>query len=440
MPLNRAKTASRPDPCLSNPVAEDQPLHVALFVHRYPPAVGGAEAYAARLNDYLSRRGDHVTVWTTTAVALEDLWQGTGRACDPVPPDAPVRRYPTCWFPLRRYVLKALSLVPVRPWQCLTVPCNPLCPGMWRDVGRFAGPVDVVHAIAFPYAFPLLCGLRLAQRRGVPFVLTPFLHLGDPTDARDRTRRQYTRPHLRWLLRQADAVLVQTRAEREGVVALGVPACRVHLLGLGVDAAACTGGDRVAARAAWDVKPDEVVIGHLANLSEEKGTCDLLRAMVAAGPAGHRWRIVLAGPDMPNFRRFWDRFGHPPAVTRLGVLSEHQKRDFYAGIDVFALPSRTDSFGLVVLEAWANGKPVVVYRAGGPAEVVRDGVDGVQVPCGDVTALAGQLVRLARDPELRRRLGDAGRSRVCREFDWEVKLAGVRRVLAETRVTACPAV
>lgn len=423
----------------SAPGAADRPLHVALFVHRYPPAVGGAETYAARLNDYLSTRGDRVTVWTTAAVALEDLWQGTGRVYGPVLPDAPVRRYPTRWFPLRRYVLKALSLVPLRPWQCLTVPCNPLCPGMWRDVNRFAGPVDVVHAVAFPYAFPLLCGLRLARRRGVPFVLTPFLHLGDPADARDRTRRQYTRPHLRWLLRQADAVLVQTRAERDGVIALGVPAGRVHLLGLGVEAAACTGGDRTAVRAAWGVRPDEVVIGHLANLSEEKGTCDLLRAAAAAGPARHRWHIVLAGPDMPNFRRFWDRFPHRPLITRLGVLSEQQKRDFFAGIDLFALPSRTDSFGLVVLEAWANGKPVIVYRAGGPAEVVRDGIDGVQVPCGDVTALAGQLVRLTGDPGLRQRLGEAGWSRVRREFDWNAQLAGVRQVLATARVTVRPA-
>ena len=89
----------------------------------------------------------------------------------------------------RRWLLKPLSLIPLSSWQCLTLPCNPVCPGMWRDAGRFAGPVDAVHAFAFPYSFPAACGLRLARRRGVPFLLTPFLHLGDPTDPRDRTRR-----------------------------------------------------------------------------------------------------------------------------------------------------------------------------------------------------------------------------------------------------------
>ena len=55
---------------------------------------------------------------------------------------------------------------------------------------------DVVHATAFPYAFPIACARRLARRVGAPFVLTPFLHLGDPDDPNDRTRRAYTQPAL----------------------------------------------------------------------------------------------------------------------------------------------------------------------------------------------------------------------------------------------------
>jgi glycosyltransferase involved in cell wall biosynthesis len=302
---------------------------------------------------------------------------------------------------------------------------------MWRDAGRYAGPLDAVHATAFPYAFPILCGLRLARRRGVPFVLTPFLHLGDPTDPADRTRKRYTAPHLRWLLRQADRVFVQTRPERDAAVGLGVPEGRVVLQGLGVEPAECTGGDRDAARRSWGVSADEVVVGHLANNSAEKGTVDLLRAAERAWAAGHRFRVVLAGPEMPNFRSFWDRFGPKHRVTRLGVLTEARKRDFFAGIDLFALPSRSDSFGLVLLEAWANGKPNLVYRAGGPAELVQDGVDGLHARCGDWQELAAKLGALVADARLRRRLGDNGLSRVTREFRWADKLELVRGTIAE---------
>ena len=418
---------------------------MAHFIQRYPPALGGAEAYFARLGEYLAARGDAVNVWTSTAVGLEGMWRAGG--VSPLlngqqhheetgglhPPLAMIKRYTPLHFPGRRYLLKALSLLPVRPWQCLTMPCNPVCPAMWRDAGTDDGPLDAVHATAFPYSFPIACGLRLARRRGVPFFLTPFLHLGDAADPHDRTRRQYTRPHLRWLLNQADRVFVQTRLERDAACGLGVPAERVVLQGLGVDPADCTGGDRDAARAAWGATCDEVVVGHLANNSVEKGTVDLLRAAERAWAAGREFRVVLAGPEMPNFRRVWEGFGPQECVTRLGVLSDAAKRDFFAGIDVFALPSRSDSFGLVLLEAWANGKPNLVYRAGGPAELVRDGIDGLQAACSDVGELAARLGELVNDAALRRRLGDSGLSRIGREFHWSDKLELVRSEIVAAR-------
>jgi len=401
-------------------------LQVAQFVHRYPPALGGAEAYIARLSGYLVAQGDSVTVWTTTALELQDLWNkpcepGALATGDSIPPvaDAPgspglrVLKYRPNSFPLRRYILKALSLIPYRPWQAAFQPVNPICPHMWKDANNYDGPLDAVHATAFPYAFPILCAHRLAKRRKVPFLLTPFLHFGDPMNPKDRTRKQYTRPHLKWLLNEADTVFVQTPSEREAVIGLGVRADRVVLQGLGVDASECT--SRLAATQRGAIQ--ELIIGHLANMSVEKGTVDLLRAV-----DGLNVQVVLAGAEMPNFVKFWQGYANKDCVTRLGVLTGDQKRDFFAGIDIFALPSRTDSFGLVLLEAWANGKPVVAYRAGGPADLVRHGVDGLLAKCGDVDDLRKQLQLLIDDPELRTRMGEAGRERVAKEFQWEPKL------------------
>ncbi len=440
-------------------------MHVAQFVQRYPPALGGSEAYTARLCSYLAACGDGVSVWTSTAVELSEMWgrptppplpKGKGekelagegdvgsisegsRLCSPFPLGRGaggvgrlrLLRYPSLHFPGRRYIFKALSLLPLRRWQCLTTPCNPICPAMWRDASRYHGPLDAVHATAFPYSFPIACGLKLARRRGVPFLLTPFLHLGDPTDPFDRTRKQYTKPHLRWLLRQADRVFVQTRAEGDAAVSLGVAEKKVVLQGLGVDASECSGGKREAVRKEWNAAEGEVVVGHLANNSAEKGTIDLLRAAERAWAQGRRFRVVLAGPEMPNFRAFWNTFGPKDRVTRLGTLTDEQKRDFFAGIDCFALPSRCDSFGLVLLEAWANGKPNLVYRAGGPAELIRHNVDGLQAACGNVTELAEHLGRLATDANLRQALGENGQSRIRTEFQWGNKLELVRETIRE---------
>ena len=112
---------------------------------------------------------------------------------------------------------------------------------------------------------------------------------------------------------------------------------------------------------------------------------------------------MLAGPEMPNFQRFWATFPHKDRVTRLGRISDDEKRDFFAGLDVFALPSRSDSFGLVLLEAWANGLPNLAYRAGGIADVIRHGEDGLLTRCGDIAGLAAALEGMLSRPALRRK-------------------------------------
>jgi glycosyltransferase involved in cell wall biosynthesis len=410
-------------------------LRIAHFVQRYPPAFGGSEAYFARLSRWLTAQGDRVTVFTTNANALESFWL-PGASSLPagvsVADGVEVRRYRLVGrFRGRRWLLKPLSLLPHRGWQCLTLPCNPLSWQMWRDVDRIGRRFDVVHATAFPYAFPIMCARRLARRLGVPFFLTPFLHLGDPNEPGDRTRKIYTCPALMSLAQSADEVFVQTPSERAVLLSSGLAAERIHLQGLGVDPADCTGGARWPTRAGWGAGLNEVVIGHLANNSEEKGTVDLLRAAEVLWSSGLSFRLVLAGPEMPNFRHFWQGYRFAKRVRRLGGISDSEKRHFYAALDVFALPSRSDSFGLVLVEAWANGLPNVAYRAGGVADLVRHERDGLLAPCGDVVELAALLRRVIENAELRRRLGQAGRERITTEFRWEDKLGLVREVYAQ---------
>src|ERR1051326_653802 len=411
-----------------------QPMRIAHFVQRYPPALGGSEAYFARLSKFLCGLGSYVKVFTTAANDLEAFWSHRGRRCRPgrdIQNGVTVHRYPLLRFPGQRQVLRLLSLLPARAWQLMTVSCNPVCPRMLWDACRGTERFDLVHATAVPYGWPLYCGLVLARRLRTPFVVTPFLHLGDPDDPNDRIRRAYTSPAFLWLLRAADRVVVQTNVERDSLLRLNFPEKQIVLQGLGVDRESCTGGDRAGTRARWGIAADDVVVGHLANNSIEKGTVDLLRAAALAWDAGHRFRVVLAGPEMPNFRRFWEHFPRRDAVVRLGVLSDQAKRDFFAAIDIFAMPSRSDSFGLVFLEAWANGVPNVAYRAGGVPGVIRAEVDGLLIRCGDHHALAAAIVRLCNDPESRRRFGACGEQRLERDFNWQEKLELVNSLYQE---------
>jgi glycosyltransferase involved in cell wall biosynthesis len=102
------------------------------------------------------------------------------------------------------------------------------------------------------------------------------------------------------------------------------------------------------------------------------------------------------------------------SVRFLGFLEDLES--FWRSVDVFFLPSAFEAMGTVLLDAMARGIPIVATRIGGIPEIVRHDQEGLLAPPGDAAALADALVELRRNPELARRLGDAGRTR-AREFD-----------------------
>jgi len=126
------------------------------------------------------------------------------------------------------------------------------------------------------------------------------------------------------------------------------------------------------------------------------------------------------------FTTLADRLGIANRVEFHESVSQEKMLEFYSECDLMALPSKTEGWGLALMEAMACGKPVVASRVGGVPELVRDGVDGILVPSSDVRALAQAIVRLLKDPELRDRMGKAGRKRV-KEFSWD---STARTVLA----------
>jgi glycosyltransferase involved in cell wall biosynthesis len=140
--------------------------------------------------------------------------------------------------------------------------------------------------------------------------------------------------------------------------------------------------------------------------------------------------LALIGAPLEHFTSFYEQLpAEARARTRLlPYAPDAVKRDALAAADVFAMPSRTDSFGIAYLEAWCYGVPVVGARAGGVPDVIADGQDGVLVPFGNVAVIAAAIGRLLRDRELARRLGEAGRAKVLRELTWDRIYAQVRAI------------
>jgi glycosyltransferase involved in cell wall biosynthesis len=125
-------------------------------------------------------------------------------------------------------------------------------------------------------------------------------------------------------------------------------------------------------------------------------------------------------------------------ADRVGITGfVDQPADAMRALDVVVHAStRPEPFGLVIAEAMACGRAVVATAAGGAAEIVSDGVDALAVPPGDAGALAAAIRRLVESPELRARLGAAGRETAERRFDrarLAAEVAPIYRALAEGR-------
>ena len=161
-------------------------------------------------------------------------------------------------------------------------------------------------------------------------------------------------------------------------------------------------------------------------LESRKGVMDLLKAYRLLRKVGCECRLLLAGagPLDKQVRRYLmtRRTGD---VELLGRVSEDEKARLFATADVFVAPATgRESFGIVLLEAMASGKPIVASDIHGYRSVVRRGEQGLLVPPGQPRALAGALARLLSDDELRARMGASGRER-AEQFSWPRVVAKV---------------
>jgi glycosyltransferase involved in cell wall biosynthesis len=207
---------------------------------------------------------------------------------------------------------------------------------------------------------------------------------------------------------------------------------RTHVIHCGVDVKAFEerGPDRDG--------PDFTIVC-VASMKEYKGHRYLLEALAAMAASGQRFRCLLVGDGKlrPEIVRRVAQPDLADSVTVCGTLPAERVRSLLAGADAAVLASVVEETGkmegipVFLMEAMAAGLPVVATQISGVAELVEDGVSGLLVPERDPAALAAALSRLAGDPELRRRFGQAGRDRVRDSFELTRTVAALRDLLLE---------
>jgi glycosyltransferase involved in cell wall biosynthesis len=250
----------------------------------------------------------------------------------------------------------------------------------------------------------------------------------------------------RWLATMSTALVAVSPEVRDDLVALGVAPREkfvVVRLGIGLEERVRTeqnGG--VEARRVLGIPPDRFTVGWIGRMTGIKRTDDVLVAFRHLRERGVDATLCLVGdgPDRPRVERRAHELGIMRDTLFLGYQEDVAR--FHATFDAFVLPSTNEGTPVTAIEALAAGRPVVATRVGGVPDVVRDGEDGFLVEAGATEELAERLERLARDAELRERMGKAGRERVLPRYSVDRLCADVDRlyrVLLEAKGIAPPA-
>jgi D-inositol-3-phosphate glycosyltransferase len=222
-----------------------------------------------------------------------------------------------------------------------------------------------------------------------------------------------------------DAAIVLTNQMKEELVKTTVmPASKIHIIPYGVrtEQFKVPGSDRHEAKKAYGIPSDAFVVGCISRFDFQKDQLLLINAF-AKSELPSNSVLVLVGDVTPGYEGYDNELRAAAQtldladrVIFLPFTSEVPK--LLSCFDVFVLPSRSETFGLVVIEAMAAGLPVIATNSGGVPEIIEHNKTGLLFPPQDEQALGVHLSRLAESAQLRAQLGSEARNEVSQRFDY----------------------
>ncbi len=414
-------------------------MRILHLINRYWPAQSGSEIHFGELSARLADDGHSVRVATTTALDYEALSDPHGRQLSlrkEAHRKVEIWRFPVRHLPgapkshaaLQRLLMLLSRHTPISADTLSRLSHSGLrIPDFYRWLRRTEEPFDLIAGMNLLFHPILEAGSAMAMRLKIPFVAYPILHLG----AGEKPGEGFPGPfysgrHQLALLARCAAVVAQTETEKRFLEEHGVASNRIRVVGPGINPAEVTGGDGKRFRCKYGLQGP--VVSFLSSMVFDKGVMHLIEAVRRLWEEGSPVELVLAGTMFDSFRTWWSRI--PPETCRrirlLGSIREEEKRDLLAASEIVAIPSRTDSFGLVYLEAWLYRKPVIGARAWGIDDVITDGRDGLLVEFGNEKSLSEAIATLAQNPSLRESMGFAGYRKVLEHHTWDRKYAMIR--------------
>ncbi|HWB24563.1 MAG TPA: glycosyltransferase family 4 protein [Chitinophagaceae bacterium] len=389
-------------------------LHVC---QNYYPSKGGPQYTMKHVSEKLVEYyGDEVSVCTTNSLFVPEskLFQKITPAYEIIN-GVKVNRLPfNRWhYPLIKFTNKALikSTGLKLPERIGTLPYTLDSPGINNMMAR--AEADVIMATTIGYNFCNYPIWRFKKGKPKPFVLYGAIHLHKKIDnANDPSLLK---------ARACDCYIANTEFERNEMIGYGVKPYKIVNIGTGINipAFAANNEDITSFKKKHDIKPTDIVIGFIGRLVKGKGVAILIDAFRNLFKENKNAKLLLAGGTtdyVASVKKIIQEEKLP--IILIEDFDDSMKPVLYHSLDIFVLASQSESFGVVLLEAWACKKPVIATSMGATASLVADGHDGLLFSAGDVDDLLQKIGILANNENYRQTLGEYGYQKAFANYSW----------------------
>ncbi|GAB1343715.1 glycosyltransferase family 4 protein [Gemmatimonas sp.] len=384
-----------------------RPLRVVATIRQFAPAVGGAQTLLVDVLAALRARGHETSVVTFDSASVPDL-RGRGLGLPPrefidgvmvhrVAPDGgwPGRMLTgAVRHPLSGRLAQRLTGIDLKYWGD-----RPSVLGMTRVL--FDVPADLILTVGW-YSRHVPLTHAMARLRGIPVIGIPCFHLA---------QRSAYWPRHRSLARAASALVALSEPEATHAQSLG--ARRVHTIAPALPPSWADAADGARWRAEHAIPADVPLVGFVGRQVAKKGCVSLISAMRAVWQSHPHARLLLAGRIRNRDEATTNTLAalapnERSRVIEIDDFSDTEAPSIMAACTMLALPSADEAFGIVYIEAWACGRPIIAADIPSSRWLTDDGAGAILVPPDDVGAIASAVRSLLDDSHMADRLGQYG--------------------------------
>jgi glycosyltransferase involved in cell wall biosynthesis len=379
-------------------------MNLLFTITAYPPSIGGAQIHTHQLIRALQpqHRVQVFSFWDTNRT---DWLMGTTLRVPPIPQEYNIDgiQVHQPGFSFTEKLRMAPFVLGYYPLMGICIPV--LANTIHSQLELYADQLDLVHYVRIgrePLGF---ASLAVAQKHGIPFIMTPLHH-----PRWDKWLYRY----YHHLYRQADALLVLSEAEKKTLVSLGASEQKIFVMGIGPVLADTANAVRFRSRFGLSNAP---IVLFLGQKYAYKGVEVLLQSTKKVWEVFPETRFVFIGPRTNYSKTLFTEY-LDPRITELDTVDLQTKTDALKACDLLCMPSSQESFGGVYVESWSMEKPVIGCDIPAVTELIQDGQNGFLVSQSAIE-IADRILILLKDPVLAQSMGQAGHKLVEARFTWK---------------------